>query len=1050
MSGPSYFPTGMFAHYLTSLSRTIARGDAREESYYPALKDLITAFAHENGKKKVDVTVLPKQTDAGNPDFRVWDGSHRVIGYIEAKAPEVTDLSRVAKSEQLKRYLKTFPNVILTNFSEFWFFRDGEEIGRVTLAIHQQHKKLKSEFTLKSDGAELFAQLLLRFLGYNTPAITRAEVLAKELAHRTRFLRDQVIRIELEEASGEGHTALHGFYEAFQKHLIATLTEEQFADLYAQTLTYGMFAARIRARGEFTRTTTFNQVPKTIGVLRDIFRYISLGDPPKALSVLIDDIADVLQATEVDKLLVRYKGSDPIIHFYETFLAEYDPALREKRGVYYTPEPVVGYIVRSLQHILQESFGKAAGFADPSVTVLDPAGGTLTFPAHAVRVAVEEHVKRYGDGDRDRFIREHVLRNFYAFELMMAPYAVGHLKMSFLLEELGHALGDNERFPLYLTNTLELEDIAQTQLPGLSSLSEESKLAGRVKREQPILVVLGNPPYSGISANINDWTEELLKTNIDGCQSYYEVDGKPLGEKKLWLQDDYVKFIRFAQWKIQKSGSGVLGFITNHGYLENPTFRGMRQSLLRTFDKVYVLDLHGNTNKKEKAPDGSPDANVFDIQQGVAIALFVKKPGAEKKPGTLAVTKRADLYGSQEGKYFWLDKHDMANTKWQKLQPETPWYFFKPFEDSGSGYETWLKLDQVFGLSTVGFVSGRDTVNIHFDERTAFNVPLAFSKMDATTAREAYALGKDSRDWTVHTAQQDFIASKAQRELVKPVCYRPFDIRFSYYTGNSRGLYSSPQRNLMQHMLQENLAVVSSRRVEINRVWEHAFVSAYILEHHSMSGKEVNYLFPLYLYPTKGDKDDLFTAKRTEREPNLSAELVEKLAKAHKKKPTPEEVLHYVYAVLYSPPYRQKYAELLRIDFPRIPFTADRKVFEKMAALGERLVSLHLLKSKELDKPVVRFMGKGADNTVGKLRYDAKADQLWINEQKYFDGIPEALWNYHIGGYQVLEKYLKDRKGMVLTDPPRYCRIATALAKTMEVQEELARGYREVEKNRVD
>lgn len=579
----------------------------------------------------------------------------------------------MAKSEQLKRYLGTFPNVILTNFSEFRFYRNGEELGRVELAVHQQNRKLKENFTLKADNVPLFEQLLTQFLGYDTPAITKPESLAKELARRTRFLRDQVVRIELEEASGAGHTALHGFYEAFKKHLIATLTPDEFADLYAQTLTYGMFSARVRSKGEFTRATVFNHVPKTIGVLRDIFRYISLEDPPKALSVLIDDIADVLRATDVKPLLVKYKGSDPIIHFYETFLAEYDPALREKRGVYYTPEPVVGYIVRSLHHILQKDFGKAAGFADPSVTVLDPAGGTLTFPAHAVRVAVEEHVKRYGDGDRDRFIREHILPHFFAFELMMAPYAVGHLKMSFVLEDLGHPLQEGERFPLYLTNTLELEDIAQTQMPGLSSLSEESRLAGRVKRDQPILVVMGNPPYSGHSANMNDWTEELLKTNIDGCQSYYEVDGEPLGERKLWLQNDYVKFIRFAQWKIQKSGCGVLGFITDNSYLENPTFRGMRQSLLRTFDEVRILDLHGNRHRKEKAVDGSRDVNVFDIEQGVAIALFIKR-GARVKESTAKSSKTGKLFhtefvGGREAKYEWLEKNDSMSTNWTELNP---------------------------------------------------------------------------------------------------------------------------------------------------------------------------------------------------------------------------------------------------------------------------------------------------------------------------------------------------------------------------------------------
>ncbi len=292
----------------------------------------------------------------------------------------------------------------------------------------------------------------------------------------------------------------------------------------------------------------------------------------------MDDIAEVLSVTDVRKILEDYfeegKGQDPIVHFYETFLTAYDPSIREKRGVYYTPEPVVGYIVRSVNELLKTHFDMPDGLASINLTLLDPAAGTLTFPAEAVKLAVKEFTEKYGSGGRNNFIRNQILENFFAFELMMAPYAVGHLKMSFLLEELGYKLSDNERFKLYLTNTLKMDELEQISIPDSVSLSEESHLAGKIKKEQPVLVILGNQPYSGISANINDWTEKLLKQNIDGAQSYYEVDGKPLGEKNpKWLQDDYVKFLRFAQWKIQKAGFGVVGMITNHSYLDNPTFR---------------------------------------------------------------------------------------------------------------------------------------------------------------------------------------------------------------------------------------------------------------------------------------------------------------------------------------------------------------------------------------------------------------------------------------------------------------------------------------------
>jgi len=437
-----------------------------------------------------------------------------------------------------------------------------------------------------------------------------------------------VVMQELIEEKGRGGGHLLGFYEAFQKHLIAGLTLEDFADLYAQTITYGLFAARVRARENFNRREAFYAIPHTIGILRDLFRFISLEDLPAQLEWIVDDIAEVLAVADVKGILHQFfhegKGADPIVHFYETFLSVYDPEERERRGVYYTPEPVVSYIVRSLHQILKERFGKPDGLASAGVTLLDPAAGTMTFVAKAAQVAVKEFIEKYGAAGRESFIRDHILENFYAFELMMAPYAVGHLKMALVLEELGYKLGPEERFKFYLTNTLEMEELAESQLPGLASLAEESHRAGEVKREVPILVILGNPPYSGHSANKGPWIRSLI-------EDYKYVDGKPLGEKNpKWLQDDYVKFLRFAEWKIAQAGQGVVGMITNHSYLDNPTFRGMRWHLMQTFDEIYILDLHGNSLKKERCPDGSPDQNVFDIQQGVAIAFFLKY-GDEKR-----------------------------------------------------------------------------------------------------------------------------------------------------------------------------------------------------------------------------------------------------------------------------------------------------------------------------------------------------------------------------------------------------------------------------------
>ena len=665
----------IFSTYFKDLAAVAHRGDAREESFYPALADMLKAVANTTGKTHVHVTTLPKPTEGGNPDFRLWNGKDRIIGYIEAKKPTEEGLDRIEHSEQLKRYRSTFPNLILTNFLEFRLYRNGEREQTVLAARPLVLNRLRMTPTVERPD-ELYA-LLDRYLDFALPKTFTAASLAVELAKRTRLLREVIGEQFRQEKDTPG--VLSGFYEAFQTYLIGSLTREDFADLFAQTITYGLFAARTRAGDGFNRRAAFDNIPHTIGVLRDLFRFISLGDLPETLAWRVDDIAEVLAVADAPGILDRYyqqgKGSDPVVHFYETFLAQYDPQERERRGVYYTPEPVVGYIVRSLHGLLKKEFGKGDGLASDGVTLLDPAAGTMTFVARAAQQAVAEFEAKYGSGGREDFIRRHILRNFYALELMMAPYAVGHLKMSFFLEELGHRLADDERVPFYLTNTLDMTELEQSRLPGLSALAEESRLAAAVKKQTPVLLILGNPPYSGHSSNRGDWIRRLI-------EDYKRVDGKALGEKNpKWLQDDYVKFLRFAQWKIEQAGRGVVGMITNHSYLDNPTFRGMRRSLLGTFDDIYILDLHGNTLKRETCPDGSPDKNVFDIRQGVAIAFLVKHGNSntdeqDKQDGRTARVHHAERYGTRGSKYAWLDDHDRGSTQWRKLNPVSPFYLF--------------------------------------------------------------------------------------------------------------------------------------------------------------------------------------------------------------------------------------------------------------------------------------------------------------------------------------------------------------------------------------
>jgi len=1050
----------LLEQYLKDLTNTSKHGDTREESYYKHLDELIKQYAEIQNLKNIDVTILPKKTEAGNPDFRIWDGKNHITGYIEAKAPSVTNLDYIEGTEQLERYCSTFPNVILTNFYEFRLYRDGQRIAQAMIGRPIIAKRLQT--TPPLENIDKFKELFDLFFSFSLPRVQMARSLAIELAKRTRFLRDEIIAVEMpacaggphanrEENGSKGHKQIIGFYEAFKKYLIGTLTEKQFADLYAQTITYGLFAARTRVptdRDEFNRRLAFDYIPHTIGILRDVFRFISLEEPPKSLQIIVEDIAEILHVADVNKILHEYhrtgKGRDPVIHFYETFLTTYDPEIRQRRGVYYTPEAVVGYIVRSIHAILKTHFGLADGLACEDVKLLDPAGGTLTFPAEAIRLAADEFKEKYGEGGLHRWISKHILADFYAFELMMAPYAIGHLKMGFIFDELGYKMAEDERFKLYLTNTLEMEEIKQIALPGLSSLSEESHLAGKVKKEQPVLVVLGNPPYSGISANINEWTERLLKEDIDGTQSYYKVDGQPLGEKKLWLQDDYVKFLRFAQWKIQQSGYGIVGMITNHGYLDNPTFRGMRQSLMKTFDEIYILDLHGNSLKKETTPEGGKDENVFDIRQGVAISLFIKNKKA-REPKVFHL----DKYGLRKEKYEWLDQNDFNEKNYLEIKPASPWHFFIPRNTSHiQQYLKWKKIDEIFPVNVTGIVTARDKFVIGFEKNEIKNRILQFRNLSLPDEiiKQTYNL-KNTRGWKISAARKKLSEDSDWDLYYQKILYRPFDIRTIYYTDK---MIDWGRPEVMRHMLEENIGLCFMRQYSGNMPYSHFLVSEQMVDNRTFfSSKGIIQQAPLYLYPSKNN-NDIFDQHKTEKEPNIPPALFDKLSSHYGQKPTPEDILYYIYGVFYSNIYRETYAEFLKIDFPRVPFTADYNLFKKMGELGKELADLHLLKSPALSPPVAKYQGSSDNDRVEKITYKEDEQRIYINKDKYFEGISPEVWNYHIGGYQVLNKYLKDRKGRIMDEAPHYCRIVTALSKTIDIQEKIDEIYPEAEKELVD
>lgn len=1024
----------MIKNYLENIVKIFLQGDAREESYYSSLEGFIKSFA-QSINKSIQITTIPKKTEAGNPDFRIWDGSQHIIGYIEAKKPN-ENLNLIEESKQLRKYRATFPNLILTDFNEFRLYRNGVLIQKTNISKFYIAERLRTQPILENE-QELY-NLLENFLSFTLPKVYTAETLATELAKRTSFLRDQVISNELEEEE-KGKGILFGFYNAFKQYLVGDLTQKSFADIYSQTVTYGLFAARSRANENFNRKVAFNYIPKTIGILRDVFQFISLGKLSPQMEVIIDDIAEVLQVADIKNILNEYykkgKGKDPIVHFYETFLNVYDPETREKRGVYYTPEAVVKYILNGVHNLLKSEFKLNDGLASKEIKLLDPAAGTLTFPAEAIRIAVKEYVDKYGEGGKNSFIKNQLLNNFFAFELMMAPYAIGHIKIGFLLKELGYDMDEEDRFKLYLTNTLDMEELLQTEIPGLGSLSEESHSAAKIKKDEPLLVIIGNPPYSGISANINNWTEKLLKENIDGIKSYYEVDGQSLKEKKLWLQDDYVKFLRFAQWKINRTGKGIVGMITNHSYLDNPTFRGMRQSLMDTFNEIYILDLHGSSLKKETTPEGKKDENVFDIRQGVCISLFVKL--SDKKN---CKVYHLDLFGSREEKYNWLEKNKFRKKDFRQLKPESPWYFFIPRDTSEIGnYNNWPRLNEIFPVNNVGIVTARDDFAISEDEVQLKNKIRQYRdlRISDEVIRETFGL-KDTSTFKLNKFRIELSKVTDWDKLILPVLYRPFDRRFIYY---SRWVLERPIYDTMKHLIKikNNLSLISVRRSRSKKIWNFAWVSEIISAGStSITPLDINYVFPLYVIPDNGNggNGDLFNPPRYEPVPNLNEKLINKLSEIYEKKINPEQLLSYIYAILYSNIYREKYNQFLIIDFPRIPFVKDFNIFLKLSKLGNKLIDLHLLNDTAIKKTHSKFNGLG-DNLITKIRYDEKKNYIWINENQYFDNVAENIWNYYVGGYKILEKYLKDRKNKEIKDPSYFCKIISAIKYTIELQAEI-------------
>ncbi len=1060
--------------YIRKLDEQSRAGNATEHTYRPTLQTLLEHFL-----KGVTVTNEPKQIECGAPDYVLTRGTIP-LGYIEAKDIG-KHLDDQVHKEQLQRYSESLDNLIFTNYLEFRLFRDGKQVSLVNIA-DIRGGRIKP----KPDNFDAFTDMLNSVAGYEGQTLATANDLARRMAHKARMLA-VVIRTALWEQSDETDevretgSPLQSQLAAFRAHLIHDIEVKAFADIYAQTVAYGMFAARLHdpTPATFSRKEAAELIPVTNPFLRKFFQHIAGYDLDERIRWIVDDLADVFRAADVGELMKDYGKStwrnDPFLHFYETFLGEYNPKLRKSRGVYYTPEPVVNFIVRAVDDILQTEFGLKDGLADtgkifievdasPSkaqhkkgatpkdrravhkVQILDPATGTGTFLA-AIVTYIREQYFGAQQGAWPDYVKKDLIPRLNGFEVLMAPYAMAHTKLEMVLRDSGCPSG-NDRLRIFLTNSLEAHH-PDTSTLFAEWLSTEAKEANFIKRDTPVMVVIGNPPYSGESANKGAWMAKLM-------QDYkQEPGGGKLQEKNAkWLNDDYVKFIRYGQHYIDRTGEGVLAYINNHSWLDNPTFRGMRWSLLQSFDKIYIIDLHGNSKKKETAPDGSTDKNVFDIQQGVSINLFVKT--GKKNDGAPARVFHRDLYGLRESKYQFLWDNNLEQARFKELKPQAPQYFFVA-KNYGlqKEYETGFSVNDLLPANSVGIVTARDSFTIYHTPQELKTAIARFRAMDDETAREKYSLGKDVKEWKTNLARQDLEKNAFGNNNDKPVPihYRPFDTQYTYYTGNSKGFHCRPRGKIMRHFLAgENVGLVTSR---ITKDTFSVLCIKHIAAHKSATLYDISYILPLYLYPdTKQQSLD----NKQAREPNLDKDIVKTIVDRLDLHFTPEkeddnntfapiDLLDYIYAVLHSPAYRKRYNEFLKTDFPRVPYPADKNQFRKLVSLGGELRTLHLLESPTLNTLITGYPQTG-DNTITKPEYkitDTKnrLGKVHINQTQYFTDVPETAWNFHIGGYQPAQKWLKDRKGRTLShnDITHYQKIIVALTETDRLMQEIDTAF---------
>lgn len=1052
------------ADYVAEVAKKAKTGITTEHTFRGALAALLDALAP--GLQAVNE---PKRTDCGAPDYIVQDKTGLGVFYVEAKDLGDDDLDgkkRSGNKEQFDRYKAALDTIIFTDYLDFRLYRHGQFANSVRIADWDGEGKVSGRPAAYAD----FAAFVADAAAGDPQKIDSAKRLAELMAGKARLLQRNAEEYltplsktydDAPDGAKPPVTPILELMLGLRDVLMPDVGAGEFSDIFAQTLTYGMFAARLNdpTPEDFSRYEAMALIPKTNPFLRQLFQYVA-NNLEDELEWMVDDLADLFRSADVAKIMRGYgrTGADPMIHFYEDFLAAYDAGLRKDRGVWYTPIQVVKFIVGAADWALRTRFGLPDGLADRSkveiereeiaphgkrmtrkvkktvhrVQLLDPATGTGTFIAESIRQIFEKF--KGNEGRWPGYVESDLLPRLNGFELLMASYTMAHIKIDFALRETGTAPSGKERFRVFLTDSLS---DWHKELPGglfASALAPEQQGADEVKRDTPVMVVMGNPPYSGISQNNGEWISKLVDD--------YKVEpgGKvKLQERKHWLNDDYVKFIRLAEHYVEKNGEGIVAYITPHGFLDNPTFRGMRWHLMQTFDEIWTLNLHGNSKKKEVAPDGGKDECVFNIMQGVAITLFVKKGGSAAKNAKCAKVYYADLWGKKKDKLAALDDATMESVKWQEVQPAEPMLFFAPRDTSAeTEYSHGFKIDELFLCNVMGIVTARDGFVVDMRKGDLLSRIYDFCSVSQSddvvraryfgTKKSGKYLPGDTRGWKLEVARKK-IASNNHEQVVKTVNYRPFDTRYIYY---SPDMVDWGRERLMSHFLKgDNIGLccirICSRDDDLP-----VFVTDKITDKTILSSKDNANVFPLYLYEENMGK--------VEKRANLDKDIVAKLRASASpcEELSPEDIFDYIYGVLHSPDYRAKFKEFLKVDFPRIPYPKDAAEFLRFRDAGRELRMAHLMKDAEptLSETRARFPVAG-DNTVDKVEWED--GRVYINATQYFDNVPVEAWEQPIGGYRPAEKWLKDRKSRVLTqdDLKHYQRIILALAKTREIMNRL-------------